>query len=566
MLEGHARPIDAPAPVAAGPEAVPRADAKTTRTSVSIEVVTEDGNRCSAGELRFKGDPLQMMRRGMSPLKHLHDASLADANPVVLGNLPDDMDGLDVEVLALVPDLTSAVGSFTVRLHQTTAVRIVARQGQSLEVRVFESDGVVPIEGASVVSVTEVERHSIEPSDVRGKVGPGSAATDRDGACLVRELGPGEHRFEIDAADHVRAEVTWSAGPLVVRLERVRGLGTVVVKVFGPDSRPAAGIAVEMMGTDRRVTTGADGVAMFNEVPAGLNFYRFTLPSGPEAAAWIEKVMSGLALMAKVHVDPGGHHVVGLGMQPSAASFEGRIVTEDGTPIAGAEFSVMADLAIFRATSDIEGVVRVPEVPPSEKLLAFVEVGSGAQWVFDDIEMRDGRPLARTWTLGTTVIRGRVVKGVAKTPAFGARLRVSGPLSGLTSTSVDGSFEFSRARVGTYRVEVNPASTGGFGARPVEVEVPAATGLVIELIECGSVAVRFPASERTALRDAKIELSAANGDQYSLRDSKEGDADLVANYVLPGTYQIKVDVAGRVRTFQTDVSSGATAVVEVRVP
>ena len=534
-------------------------------TAVSIDVVTEDGSVCREGTVTFKAPNVQLMQRGMAPLKYLRDASLVAANPVVLRDLPDDMDGLDVEATALVPGMASATEKFTVRAHRVTSVRMVVPRGRSAEVRVLESETEVPVAGASVVSLTEAERRRVDTRTLRGTNGSGAAVTDPEGKCVVGGLGSGEHEFVIDARDHRRTKAKWSAGPLIVRLDRVKGTGTVNVTVLDPDGKPAPDIVVEQVNADRKATTGPDGRVRFDDVPAGLAFFRFEFPSGAEFDRWQSKMDAGLALLTEVDVAPGGTHEVELGMRRTAASFDGRLVAEDGSPIAGARITLMADLGIHRGTTDEAGFVRLPDVAAS-KVLAFVEVDPRTDWIFGDVEVKAGERATATWTLGSATLRGRVVQGAESTAVAQAVVRVSGPLSGRTSTDFQGGFAFTRARPGTYRVEIDAASSPGYAARPVDLTVPSEKETVIELVRCGAIVVRFAAADRSSLRDAKIVLTSAAGAAPDLSRPESGDGDLVAHNVLPGRYEVVVETAGRRRTFPAEVKGGETTVVEVGAP
>jgi hypothetical protein len=537
-------------------------------TAVTVHVVTEDGHACREGTVAFKCPGLKLLRRGTAPLELPRDAPLADGNPVVLVDLPDDMDDLDVVATALVPGMAAATAQFTVSAQQVTSVRIVVPKGRSAEVRVIESETDVPIAGASVVSLTEAERRRVQPRELGGTSGLGAAVADLDGKCVVGGLGPGEHEFVVDAPGHRRAEVKWSQGVLKVRLDRVAGTGSVNVTVIAPDGNPAADTVVEEMNGDRRETTGPDGRARFDDVPAGLAFFCLDLESFSSADSlrrWREKMESGLALMAQVDVAPGGSHEVELGMRRPAASFEGRLVTEDGSPISGMSVMLMADLAIHRATTDEAGFVRLPEVAPSN-LIALVSPTDDISWVFDAVEVKQGERATVTWTLGSITVRGRVIRGVDRAPVAGAKVFASGPLAGGTTTDDKGEFTFARARAGIYRVTVNAKSSPGYRAYPVEVTIPAETATVIELVQCGEIVVRFLTGDRASLRDAKIVLTSATIHAPDLRPPESGDGDLVARKVLPGRYDVVVELGGRRRAFPAEVKGGETTLVEVGAP
>ena len=267
----------APAPIAEG------------TTAVSIEVVTEDGRACGEGTVAFKASNLQLMERGMAPLKYLGDASLAAGNPVVLRDLPDSMDGLDVEATATVPGLAVASARLTIRARRVTSVRLTVAPGRTAEVRVLESGTDAPVADASVVSLTDAALRRVDVKALRGSDGAGVARSDAEGRCVVGGLGSGEHEFEVDAPGYRRATVKWSEGVVTVRLDRVQGTGTVSVTVIDPDGHPAPGIVVEQMQSDRTATTGVDGRARFDDVPVGLAFFGGStsrIPSASPQTSW----------------------------------------------------------------------------------------------------------------------------------------------------------------------------------------------------------------------------------------------------------------------------------------
>jgi hypothetical protein len=543
----------APAPIAEG------------TTAVSIEVVTEDGRACGEGTVAFKAPDLQLMERGMAPLKYLGDASLAAGNPVVLRDLPDSMDGLDVEATATVPGLAVASARLTIGAHRVTSVRLTVSPGRQAEVRVLDSGTDAPVADASVVSLTDAARRRVDVKALRGSDGAGVARSDAEGRCVVGGLGSGAHEFEIDAPGYRRGTVKWSEGVVTVRLDRVQGTGTVSVTVIDPDGHPAPGIVVEQVQSDRTATTGADGRARFDEVPVGLAFFRFDLPVGDDFDRWQAKLDAGLQLLAEVEVAPGGSHEVELGMRRAAASFEGRLVAEDGSPIAGVSITLMADLGIHRVTTDEAGYVRLPDVAPS-KMIAFVDLDTQAHWIFDEFDVKAGEHATATWTVGSATLRGRVVRGTERTPVADAVVHASGPLSGRATTDVNGTFAFGRARTGTYRVSVDAPSAPGYAARPVDVTLPTDKATVIEFVQCGDIVVRFLPGDRASLRQAKIVLTSAAEAPPAFEAAETGDGDLVARSVLPGRYEVVVELAGRRRTFPAEVKAGSTTVVEVGSP
>jgi hypothetical protein len=449
------------------------------------------------------------------------------------------------------------------------SVEVVAEEDVREEtvalVRVVEEDGETPVAGASVVSLTEATTRELDVLELIGRPGPGSAVTDVDGRCEVGGLSAGEHVFDVRAPGHEQVAATWSEGPLLVRLARVAGVGTVEVTVFGPDGKPASGIEVELRGDGRKATTGPDGRALFDEVPAGARFVNFTMPfERSDIDAWAERMRDGMRVLAPVAVDPGGRHRVALGWVPGTASFEARLVGADGAPVVGVEVTLFVDLAIHKATSDADGFIRLADLTPGKLTWTFVDLGT-VNWTIPDVEVDEHQRETRTWTFGAATLRGRVVQGPERKPVEGAKVAAQGPMLGVGDTDASGRFEFPRASAGKYRISARTKDRR-LATRTDESVAPSDSEVVLELIETGRLVVRFAASDRSLLRDATFKARAKDGAAPKLRRQKSGEDDLVAEHVLPGAYEVVVELAGRTRAFPVEVKGGATAIVEVRAP
>jgi RNA polymerase sigma-70 factor (ECF subfamily) len=580
---GEAREADADAVATTGardettappaPAANPDAPNPGGATGASIEVVDEDGNRVREAEL-----VLGVANIGQLPgideaslmnfVTGLQPRPLAGTNPLVVGDYPKTWEGVVATAFARVPGLPpTAPESFTVHVGRLASVRLVAAKPRSADVVVLDFATNLPVAGASVVSKTEwTRRYAVSFAAERGAVGPGSATTDVDGRCRVEGLGRGEHDFEIDSKGYVRLRAKWDGGPLRAQLEPQRGSGTVTVKAFDRDGLPFANAKISVYDTDRVVPTNGDGVAVFTDVPPGSTMFTFDLKDfAAEGMADFRAKLPPADLCSFVNVEAGGTYWITLGLaEKGSASVVVRCVGEDGSPIAGISVGLIsADTAsVPSLATDQDGSARFADLA-ADGYRPFVAVGPHAAWYFDGdaVTLAQGGYAAKTLTLGSNTVRGRVVAGAERRGVAALIVKFG---DGTTRTDADGRFELTRARSGTYDVS---ADSDVGGARRAGVKVPSDGDVVLELAPYGRVAVRFADADRPRLRDASVRLYLAQGDKKGAAfEAGKGNEDLVCSSALPGSNVVAVALDGRTQWFPVEVASGKTSVVEVRAP
>ena len=86
------------------------------------------------------------------------------------------------------------------------------------------------------------------------------------------------------------------------------------------------------------------------------------------------------------------------------------------------------------------------------------------------------------------------------------------------------------------------------------------------MVPTGGVAVNFRPSDREALQGARIRLRSADGERATLRGWRGCYADLVAGGLVPGSYEVVVELGGRARRFPVEVRARESEVVEVTRP
>lgn len=565
-----------PPPAAAEDAAPPSAPA-----GVSVEVVDEDGNHLHDGVVKLEmANVLQLADFGVEKYtKHqgrLGETQLGASNPMVIGDLPAELDGLEVAATARVPGLPpTARATFVLHAGSVESVRLVASRPRSALVRVVDRTTGAPVAGASVISSTELERRGLDAAAARGKTGPGSTVTGDDGSCSLGDLGGGEHRIVVDRSGYARAVSTWSGGDVSVRLEPQGADGTIVVTVTGHDGRPFEGIGVTLYDTDRVVKTDATGRAVFDAVAPG--FFHVSIDTGQ----WFEAVRAGGwkehgETLRNAVLEPGRTCEVALGFVRAASAIDGRVVGEDGTPAAGVVVKLLGMSTPMQAdaTTDADGRMRFDRLTGG-RYMARIVADDGETWWVGRVDVSAEAHAERTWTLGANVVRGRVVSGPERVPVSGVEVHVIGPADAsaapganafhfaTTKSGPDGRFEFRHARTGTFQLS---AQKDDSGARRADVAAPRDEDVVLELAPHGHIAVRFAKEDRESLLTAKLRLFTADGEDAGDFGDAEGDDDLVSGGLVPGRYEIDVSLGARTRRFSVEVRSGETSRVEITAP
>lgn len=548
---------------------------------VSVEIVDDDGNHVHDGVVKLESaNVLQLADFGVEKYarhaNRLGETQIGAVNPLVIADLPGDLDGLEVAASARVPGLPpTARATFVLHAGSVESVRLVATRPRSAVVRVVDRTTGVPVAGASVISTTELERRGTAAAAARGTTGPGAAVTADDGSCSLGGLGGGEHRIVVEHTGHARAASTWTGGEVLVRLEPRGADGTVVVTVTGHDGRPFEGIGVELYDTDRVVKTDAAGRAVFDAVAPG--FVSVSLDTGQ----WFEALRAGQwkelgDVSRNVVLDPGRTCEIALGFVRAASAIDGRVVGEDGTPAAGVVVKLLGMSTPMQAdaTTDADGRMRFDRLTGG-RYMARIAAPDGEEWFVGGVDVSADAHIERTWTLGANTVRGRVVSRPDHQPVAGVDVYAIGPRE-VAATSGLGAFRFAKARTGPGgRFEFRHVRTGAFefsarkddsGARRAGAAVPRDEEVVLELVRYGHIVVRFAKEDRESLLTAKLGLLTADGENAGGLADADGGESLVSDGLVPGRYEIEVSLGERTRRFSVEVRSGETSVVEITAP
>lgn len=236
-----------------------------------------------------------------------------------------------------------------------------------------------------------------------------TAAIDDHGRFAFPELEAGAVTLEVHRPNEqvpaLRADARVLDGdPTSVDLQLQKRAELSVV-VHTPEGQPLAGAAVRIVDpavtrfggySESRVqperTTGEDGVAFFQELPAGRYFVRATVP-GRDAP-----------LLG--HVELGAGTTV-MTLEESTRALTVRVVDEDGAPVSGVFMDVSMpginwhDMPSARTDSD--GVATFEGLPAG---LAEVHLGKGDLW---RMVRAEGDEATFVWTQANTVdLQGRI--------------------------------------------------------------------------------------------------------------------------------------------------------------
>jgi hypothetical protein len=555
-------PESPPAADTPGPDADPAGGpARDDTTGFSIEVVDESGARVPGVMVRLRlEDAGGCDPGGVETIERLtgRDLRRSKPEPVTVRGFQKHVDGICLEVRGTADGFPALEAvDFTLHAGRVETVRLVAVKPRTAMVDVVDGKTGDPVAGARVVSTTEAERR--EHVDLPP---PTPAVTGPDGRCVVEGMGAGEHELEINEDHHDRGRATWTGGDVRVALDPHRGSGSALVRVVGPDGSPVPNIRVNLVGTDRVVTTDAAGRAVFANVGSGLAMLSIDGDDWDAAAESGNWSREDYSRGAADYLADGGTLEFVLGVKPAGTgSIDARLVADDGTPIAHAEFEVLHSSRDFASVTDDAGQARFTGLP-SGRYGARTSVSDRASWYLSDVALGDGERATHTWTLGRHVIRGRVVAGPDHHGVADVTVWFHGAPSGVVDSDADGRFELPRARAGRY--EVDAATTTAAAVERI-VSVPANDEIVVELIDYGRVVVRFAVADRPLLRTAVVRL--CTGDVFdtgSRLDPGSGEDDFVDPEVLPGRYEVDVELGEKSKRFPVEVKSRETSVVDVR--
>jgi protocatechuate 3,4-dioxygenase beta subunit len=325
-------------------------------------------------------------------------------------------------------------------------------------------------------------------------------------------------------------------------------LAGVVVDAFSGSAVPGLDVVFTAADGAAEITVTSDGGGRFDAlVPPGRYQVR---AGGPDRFG---------ALRRPVEVAPGQHHGDLELAVARVAHVRGRVISDDGAPLAGAEVrfrallprgaSVASDpdgagvAALGAATSGADGRYELVVLPGEVELHADLHGRSGR------LELRRVAPGARVDAPDLVIAAGIAVTGhvftPAGAPAAGAAVHMQGERSGrrLAVTSDDGTFALANLADDTWLVEARapgfaPSAVARLGRR--RGAVSPAEPLTLRLGPPRSITGRVVGPDGAAMAGARVRalrLSAADpvtaitdaDGRFALVDLDAGPFALVAN-------------------------------------
>lgn len=343
-------------------------------------------------------------------------------------------------------------------------VELKVLRGRTLAGRVVDEASAGPVAGAQVAA-SQREQRSFAGASMMGlgRVFAGGE-TDEQGSFLLEGLPPGENislfasaagyqhqQLDIDLAE--RDERT----PVTITLQRGLVLAGQVVDASGA---PRSGVMVEAtsaamsqgMGPGGYLpptVTSAEGRFRFEGVPAGQWQLAARDDAGGSAREVVEAGRRDVVLRLAV---PGG--------------VRGRVVSEEGAPVGGAEIRVISGQEFKQATADGTGVFQVPGLAPGSARVAAQARG----WVPDSVQV--------------TVESGRTAEVTLKLKRGGV---IVGRVLGLTAE------ELGRCRVGTLTTTASPDAGGAFRLEGVATGSQLVRAMVMPDMKLRQTTVEVPA-------------------------------------------------------------------------
>jgi hypothetical protein len=172
---------------------------------------------------------------------------------------------------------------------------------------------------------------------------------------------------------------------------------TVTVQVRGPDGKPLDGIrAYGQSAGDFPTTSSFESFNNWSQKPLASEFTLYALEPGKRRTLVLEHPQKNLTGRSEIKGDERGPVVVTL--QPAAAAV-GRLVDDNGRPLAGAEISVRFRLAkdapghehSRKVRTDKEGKFRIDGLIPGTSYHGYASPMPGyAALVFDDLSLKSG--------------------------------------------------------------------------------------------------------------------------------------------------------------------------------
>ncbi len=422
---------------------------------------------------------------------------------------------------------------------------LILQPGVSIAGVITDADG-EPIAEAGVWAAADRGRPKRRQADRLRREDP-DTVSGPDGRFLVEDLTPGETiHLLVAGAGYLPSWVAGVEAPnpeaLVVVLEPASWVSGQVVDEGGepvPRARvslrgqapPPGTVGVELRTLDapKSVVTDQRGSFVIEELPpAKVEIEASAAGFQPARPQYLEIPAAGSLEDLRLVLERG-------------AVLEGRVVTAEGEPVAGARVRVGESAA----SSDADGIFSIEGVPLGRQLL--VAVHPEFDRLARRVEIEPGVNLEEVVLEGGWPVAGRVVEEDG-TPVDGVRieLRLDGPgemRRYQAMSASDGGFSFPRVVDGSYDVA---AEKDGYGRaelrRGLEVTGGPVDDLEVLLQRGASVVGRLLGLEFDELATVRVEA------ERDAESGRHGTVDYEGRYEInnlgPGVWLVKAQVRG----------------------
>lgn len=438
--------------------------------------------------------------------------------------------------------------SETVTQHD--AGNVALEPGHSIQGRVLDKLG-APIDGVALrVQSTDPMQAMLS----RFQPAEPDATTSSDGWFEIPDRREGES-FDLSAsrAGYVAIETNGVKVPLTEPLTITLQAASIVSgKVTDPEGRPIAGATLAMSRERSRSFGGRSMMMNFviDDQTDATGQFRFEDVEPGKVS--IEASAAGRQPKQMPAIDiPQGKDLTDLQfVLDQGAVLEGRVTTEDGTPVPGAQVGPLREgepLAFRgfgpgRTETDGDGVYQLDGLTPGSVSIEATE--SAHPRAVKTIELKPGRNVLDLVMSGGQRVGGRVVDE-AGIPIVGASLSLRtsefGPIGNgpEAHSGNDGSFQFTGVNAGIYLLD---ASRDGYStlAEPLRVTVEAApvAGLVITLKRGGTIYGSLVGLDPTQFGDAEVRLLGGGfGFGNAVKPNFQGGYRI--ENVPPGNYSVE---------------------------